>query len=875
MSITITSVNFQDEYTGANLSTIYAHDIGTSVFMGSVGDKMFALITGYVSWGTSNVPLKFNSSNNTIERIDCSGGSFIDDELKVGDSIQVVGSAANDGLYTILLVSDTLITTNEHIANTETDASVSIHGVTPIESFDLYYNVCSQQEQSLVSLSDTVTQKLSTDSNFDLRTGPGSVNLFPATKSTAWTDDVQSFLKTSNLNGSYQRPINIYVTFYIKPFFLSGQTSELNNLLLGAPIQAPAYFQDDTCLSFLYQVDAKFKRINATANHTSGQQFIPGNVGWFNEFLNTDEVYDSAPYYVPGADWQMVSIVYTDSVTGLVQPSFDYNKITTVTVVLRNQGIDLAYTPNAFTAAPYVLNWMWLPNDPSSYQNQRSVVMEPGAPFPLVTPTGLNLINHRYAFRHDRAFSTVGASVTDGDRFGSPLQVLTDITAVVTSTNEATFTFNIEPGSLVQSALSQGNLDYMIWITPQTSASAASHLRAVQSLEETDRNAVLVDVNTAFTNTDDATLIVDFDQPRTDVLFYKYPDTSLFPYSDFKGSLGEYGLARSVFNVKHGCIIENVNVSIEVDVYHGGNQINSFDLETWNNQTADFYSGTFNQISINQTRGFDLPLGSLYNTRSINNAEQYSTGTSNGFEIVYGFQIGYQFWQSLVNFDPQFQNYRTQYWPAYTQGRVWTATGLGPRIPAEGYYGKIRMKFLWNVQDTNTGVTTQFIKYCDISAYDAVNNLTRGITTTFDTQDNLAFSLGGVFASDIQTVTVNTFTTQNYDLSLSGGIFGTLMLYYQNGLQNVVDTITTLDLAPESPTSLWVAPPTIFVQANSLTPPITYTITITGLLDLTLAPFPVNNINLYASYDFVINKDIVTDDGQNITTDTGTNITTD
>jgi predicted benzoate:H+ symporter BenE len=72
-----------------------------------------------------------------------------------------------------------------------------------------------------------------------------------------------------------------------------------------------------------------------------------------------------------------------------------------------------------------------------------------------------------------------------------------------------------------------------------------------------------------------------------------------------------------------------------------------------------------------------------------------------------------------------------------------------------------------------------------------------------------------------------------------------------------------------------VAPPTIFVQANSLTPPITYTITITGLLDLTLAPFPVNNINLYASYDFVINKDIVTDDGQNITTDTGTNITTD
>jgi hypothetical protein len=182
------------------------------------------------------------------------------------------------------------------------------------------------------------------------------------------------------------------------------------------------------------------------------------------------------------------------------------------------------------------------------------------------------------------------------------------------------------------------------------------------------------------------------------------------------------------------------------------------------------------------------------------------------------------------------------------------------------------MKFLWNILDPTTGNVTQFVRYCPISAFDGVKNQVRGISTTFDTEDTLTNTLKGEFATDIQTATVSTFVTQNFDHSTLPTLFGTLNLYYENGLQNVVDTINTFDAAP-SANSLWVAPPSITVTSTGT--PLVYTITINGLLDLTLAPFSISNVILYSSYNSLSNGDLVTDSGVNITDDTGTNITTD
>jgi hypothetical protein len=502
MSITISSVRFQDEYTGQNLSTqAGASDTGSPVFMGSVGDRMLAIISGYLSGGSSAIPAKFTSGTKTIQRLDT--GSFLIDEMIAGDTITIIGSTSNNSTFTISVVTTDTLTVAETIT-TETAASIDIHIITPVESTDVYYN-CSSTP-SLVSLTDTATQKLSSDSEQSLKNFTNAVSLYPTTKSTAWTDDAGHSIVTFGALNNFQRPFTVEIFFFIKPFFLSDQLQSLQELLGGKIINPPSYFRDMKCLNFNYRIDAKYKAVSAIINHTSKNQTVPGNTGWFNEFLNGSEVYDSPYYDEPGEDWELTSITYKDSITNTATTQPDYTRSTEVTIVIKNTGVDTSAGANAFTAAPFVLNFMWLPLDSTAYQNQRFTVVEPNGPFPLISPAN-QLFNHRVAFLHDRAFSTVAAASVNGDRFGSDYQAIANLTSVVTGGSEATFTFSLTLGAAVKNTMITQNKDYMIWLTPSAAISNGSNIRNVTTLEGTDRNAVLCDVNVFTCNTNNSSLL--------------------------------------------------------------------------------------------------------------------------------------------------------------------------------------------------------------------------------------------------------------------------------------------------------------------------------------------------------------------------------
>src|ERR1019366_27881 len=98
---------FQDEYTGTVLSPNAKLDFGSATFLGFVGDKMQFYVTGDVSWGVLNKAMSFDGPSATITMKDCTPDSFLGEGFIVGDSFAIVGSAANDGNYTIQSLTDT------------------------------------------------------------------------------------------------------------------------------------------------------------------------------------------------------------------------------------------------------------------------------------------------------------------------------------------------------------------------------------------------------------------------------------------------------------------------------------------------------------------------------------------------------------------------------------------------------------------------------------------------------------------------------------------------------------------------------------------------------------------------------------------------
>jgi hypothetical protein len=341
-------------------------------------------------------------------------------------------------------------------------------------------------------------------------------------------------------------------------------------------------------------------------------------------------------------------------------------------------------------------------------------------------------------------------------------------------------------------------------------------------------------------------------------LFFTYPETSV-SYTDFKGNIGDYGLMQCDFEVSLGSAIQSINISKEVLVSGPNNYSATFDLETWNNTTSQYFNGS-NQININTTIN-NFPTN--FNTRSINRLPLSDRGGFEALQILYSFQVGFQFWNQLQNFDPQFSTFHSQYEPTYTQNRVITNNGPSQVILAPGFSSIIRFKILWNVLDSATNIVTQFIKYSDYAAYDALQSIgTATITQT--TEDQTSNSLNNNFAADIPTVTKTTFVTQIFDTSLA--TVGILSLYYQNGAATIIDTITTDMSAPNSG-SLWVSVPTIVTTGGPI-----YTIKLDGLVDLSAANPKVSNVILYASYKHKITKNLITDSAIQITTNTPADI---
>lgn len=873
MSININSIKFSDDYTG--LISGYGSDIGTPFLMGCVGDLIYVKIDFDVAWSLLDSIFTFDSPTKSIKLENCSGlptifpnsPSFINNGFKVNDTIVITGTlgAINDGTYTIATITDYVITVNETIVNTAMYANVNIYGATTINSFDFYYNLIGNNDPAtFISLTDSKAVQKFTGVANPYYYG-ATFTLQPNSTSQAWWDkkvDSVNCVPTITDYGysvDYKQEYSMIFPFLITPLFLSTQLNIIQNsydqnktnvTLNSKDFDVPSYFNDQ-CLKFIYQIDAKFDIVNSTADHTSsknrptgaivggtfGNDSRDGNTSWFDTFFPTG-VYLSGNLLLK-QQYTATSVTYKDVLSNPLT-SIDINNVTSVETNIRRTG------SATITNEKFVVNFMWLPTNTGVYQGYAEA----------------NQANFREVFLHDRCRTTIGLGA-HGDQYGLVTQVLTNVIATSVDANNFKVNFDIDFGALCKSTLTADlpKANYMLWITPQSTDSI--------SLDTSNRNATIIDVNQAFLNTDDASLLNIITNGTNQVQYFKTPDTFINPLTDFRGFAGEYGLMWCQFNVKAGCVIQNFTSTFEVAIIDTiTNEItNSFPLLIWSNLTTQFFDGVLNNIDVNESNNFNLPASDLRNYKQIYRSKQLDTPGYYAYSITQGFQLGYQYWQNLTQYDSMFELFHTQYWPVYTQGYAGRqgrpiVNVVNPR--ANISYG-IKQKMVWNILDPSTNITTEFVYYTDIYALDEASNLP-GNKVGYKTMDVDGNNLNLAFSADTVTIIVSTFTGANLDRPLNQiATLGELVVYYNNGNKTIYDRITTLDTTLETKDSLWL-------DIKMVEDPSSTTINIIGTIDFSQLTIPATDIKAYAKVTYQTSNNLVTDSQIDIITDGGDDI---
>ena len=793
MAVYITSSKWSDEFTG-----IYngGTDTGTSTFMGCVGDLMWLETEFYVAWSASYT-FNFSAANDSITITNFA--TWSQNGFQVGDTIEVVGSASNDGTFTVTQIIDNVLYVAEDITVDETTACV-VYGITPVVAFDYYYNLLGNNDgKNFVSLTDNPSIQRFTGTVPD----EGSSYMTPNATSYAWWDwsayglDLKPTL-TYLTTEDYKQKYKIIFPFFIKPFNDKTQLNLLSNaynqnigdntvLNIDNFIEPSYFFQQ--CLGYVHQIDARFAISNAKADQTSGIISNYGNTAWYDQFFPSGNYVGGN--IVTSPQYEFISITYN---TG---KSMRSDTITRVTIELKK------LNGNWSEGDKFVVHFCWLPTNAVKYQAY----------------SDNNQQNFRKVFLYDRGYTTVGAPPVDGDMFATDIQAITALEGTAVG-DVLTIIFDTNLGNLTTAMLKEIP-NYMIWVTPQDNK--------IDYLVDSWRSAILCDVNQSFVDTDDSSLL-QFYGLADNVVFYSQNESAK---TDYLGLIGEYGFALCYFKVKENCLIKRINASI---VAQSGSPYDSetyeFPLEEWNNQTAEYWNGKLTDIEITDFNGFDVPDGNPENRKYISRREASDGGGYYAYGLGYGFQVGYQFWQNILDFPAQYMAYSNKYYAFYTQGQI----EFGNYLLGD-YITKVKFKLYFEILDKSTGITTEFVNYAPMTFYDGLNNFSDydGTNKTFDYAGN---DLNGGILFDSETSIVSFFESK---LSLNPIGSGTpiieMIIYYELGNKSYWDRILTTDSAPQDG-SVWTIVPTIVTN--------TYEVTAASYVDFSAFETKPNNVRLYS-----------------------------
>lgn len=407
----------------------------------------------------------------------------------------------------------------------------------------------------------------------------------------------------------------IHYTFFT-PFFLSPQWTDLVQ-----GINASYYLNTD-CLKQVFMFEAMYNyndpnRIITYSNDQDINYNNEGNTGGYGENFNT-----GISHYSIG------SVIYRDEFSNVISEIALTTDETSFEIVVNNTD----NTPFSNNNTKFTLNFIRAPFDETEYQDNAKTMAE--------------------NFCFDRAHNTVGSASVDGDTFGTDWQVLKDVAATFTSSSSITITGKIAFDSNVVTEISASNeYRYLLWVAVQDHTKVSNN---------SDREAVIVDINTFFVDTTDTTMIsID-----NKFLSHVYDDFDTDGTTDiYDAHVEDEIVARSRFYIdSNGRTSDNIVItSIEASIVcYNETTEEEFTLDRYSVNMANVIPNgnitlpNFQNINLTIPRVFNIPTTEIRKNILIQRRSDLDTGGFVYFDVVYPFMVRWEYWAALAGVSSDF-----------------------------------------------------------------------------------------------------------------------------------------------------------------------------------------------------------------------------
>lgn len=606
MATFITSKLFYDDYTSTGGG-------GTEWLNLNVCDRATVVIEGYIAWNLQNVRVDFVAAGDTIEITnELDQRTWDGQEFKVGDTVTIVGTTSNNGNVTITAISEDgkTITVAEALVN-ESATDATFHGVTAVTSFDLYYNLITNQGvENYESFIDEGTVQRFTVSGFDATDTLHYLNFRAATKSIGW---VTNTITDADINETdevtiigagitdYKQYFTITQEFDVTPFTLIGQEQNLTDNV------PPNYYRFGRSLKYICRIDAKYYSNNPNADHTGSSTTPNGNGTWFDQANGGEK-----------PNYEIDSIIYDDNATAESLNELDVHKVVNITIELKS-------ITGTFTASTYfTVGFFVCPIVESRYQNTEWSTL-------------------RQNFLFDYRKNVTGAAALNGVNNATAYQALRNISAVYNSATSITVSAQLDAGANLIAfweALQDAERNYVLFVSTQSPT--------VTTTSGSDRVVCLADYNSAAWDKTDATL---FEFTGSGYGAYQFPDSGIVKWASVNGQSGTPFLIEAPFRVNNSPDGEGNTPTIKTitwQVVAIKTGVDDFVIEERTIGCSGFVKLLdVQQISIDDTRRFTTYEDDPFNAVTIERDAINDTGTMAAYIARYGIILRWEDWIDL------------------------------------------------------------------------------------------------------------------------------------------------------------------------------------------------------------------------------------
>ena len=637
MAIILDSIAFSNEFQPEDTSWLLAN-IGEKITVTiDVTVRADAIPNGGNRTIICNPP--GNPSADYIQTFGFSG--FVD--FNLGDNIVIYDTfsgGVNGGPYTIVQkISGSIIRVDANLTNkTMNSPNDYVSVTTPFAAIRYNWNLIGTNDSATFnSKIDNSNQEL-TINNYPTGSTPVNAMTFFGDLSYQIGNATITRLATGTLPGDQQ--FRIIHEFFITPFFLSAQYTNLQNLI------APDYFLNvNNSLQFIYRIEAGRELSNPNSFQFTETLDVLGNSGWFNESFDSGF-----------SNYSLKSISYEDDITTNSKPGIQLSADKTRVKIVIENTID---TPFLNNNSEFTANFCYLPEFQTEYKQN-----------------GKNVIENFY---FDRGFQTVGsASVVTGDNFGTDQQVFETISATFTSTSEIEIELLVSLSTtMVDDIRLRGRKAFAIWITTQ------NHLL---DTADADKVSILADVDLFFQETTDPGLLT-----WANPVFLKHYETDpLTEGADtINGRIEDDILRYDQFYIdRNGREDNTISIQQTRQALIAKNSAtgDEFTLEeffqNWNSTTLvndGTPSGQYTTQFINfiQDRVFQMPDNDARKQLKVNRRTDLDTTDFRYYEMYYPFMMRWEDWIALLNANTNFfdaslpNNGLNQLWNRYSTFADW------------------------------------------------------------------------------------------------------------------------------------------------------------------------------------------------------------